>query len=74
MRIYAECHGPKRQFFSDTVAGAAVDDALQEETIAEHEAAANPTAPLTRSAGLDAATWYGNMNTTIGDTRKVADT
>jgi hypothetical protein len=34
--------------------------------------AANPSAPLTPNTGLDAATWYGDMSTTIGDTRKVA--
>jgi hypothetical protein len=32
----------------------------------------NPSAPLTRNTGLDAATWYDMMSTTIGDTRKIA--
>jgi hypothetical protein len=31
----------------------------------------SPSAPLTRNAGLDAVTWYGDMSTTIGDTHKV---
>jgi hypothetical protein len=29
--------------------------------------------PLTGNTGLNAATWYADMSTTIGDTRKVAD-
>jgi hypothetical protein len=28
--------------------------------------------PLTRTTGLDAATWYSDMSTTISDTNKVA--
>jgi hypothetical protein len=44
-----------------------------QETRAEYQAAASPSAPPTRNPGLDAATWYGDMTTTIGDTRKVAD-
>jgi hypothetical protein len=54
------------------VAGAAVDRADQKEALAEQAAAANPSAPLTRNTGLDAATWYADMSTTVGDTRKVA--
>jgi hypothetical protein len=66
--------GPaEQQLFTNTVAGAAVDMAASQETLAETQAAANPSAPLTRNAGLNAATWYGDMSTTIGDTRIVAD-
>jgi hypothetical protein len=50
-----------------------VDFATSDKIQAEQQAAANPSAPLTRKTGLDAATWYGEMSTTIGDTRKVAD-
>ena len=49
-----------------------MDRAAAQETLAEYAAAARPSAPLTRIAGLDAATWYGDMSTTIGDTRTVA--
>ena len=59
------------RLFTDTVAGAAVDRADAEENLAE--AYASPTAPLTRTAGLHAATWYGDMSTTIADMRMVAD-
>ncbi len=62
-----------QQLFANTVSGAAVDRATAQEILAEQEAAASPPAPLTRNAGLDAATWYADMSTTIGDTRKVAD-
>jgi hypothetical protein len=55
------------------VAGAAVDHAAEQESLAEHEAAVSPSAPLTSNAGLDAVAWYGDMSTTIGDIRKVAD-
>ena len=61
----------EQQLFANTVAGAAVDHAAAQETLPQHAAAANPSAPLTRNTGLDAATWYGDMSTTIGDTRKV---
>jgi hypothetical protein len=61
-----------QQFFANTVSGPAVDRAAVQETLAESAAAAHPSAPLTRSAGLDAATWYADMSTTIDDTRTVA--
>jgi hypothetical protein len=61
----------ERQLFANTVSGAAVDHAAWQEALAEQAAAANPLAPLTRNTVLDAATWYGDMSTTIGDTRKV---
>jgi len=65
--------GPaEQQLFANTVAGAAVDLAAAQETLAESQAAAHPSAPLTRNTGLDAAAWYGDMSTTIGDTRTVA--
>jgi hypothetical protein len=63
----------EQQFFSNTVSGPAVDSASVQETLAESTAATNPPAPLTRNTGLDAATWYGDMSTTIDDTRQVAD-
>jgi hypothetical protein len=63
----------EQQFFSNTVSGPAVDSASAQETLAVAAAATNPPAPLTRNTGLDAATWYGDMSTTIDDTRKVAD-
>jgi hypothetical protein len=63
----------EQQFFLNTVSGSAVDRASAQETLAEAAATAKPSAPLTRNTGLDAATWYGNMSTTIDDTRQVAD-
>jgi len=63
----------EHQLFANTVAGAAVNQATAQDILAEQAAAANPSAPPTRNTGLDAATWYGDMGTTIGDTRKVAD-
>jgi hypothetical protein len=62
----------EQQLFANTVAGLAVDRATAQEILAESAAAGRPPAPLTRNAGLDAATWYGDMSTTIGDTRTVA--
>ncbi len=61
----------EQQVFTNTEAGAAVDQAAAQETLAEYEAAASPSAPLTRT-GLDAATWYGDMSAAVGDTRQVA--
>jgi Nitrate and nitrite sensing len=63
----------EQQFFLNTVSGSAVDRASAQETLAEAAATAKPSAPLTRNTGLDAATWYGSMSTTIDDTRQVAD-
>jgi hypothetical protein len=63
----------EQQFFSNTVSGLAVDRSSAQETLAEAAAAAKPSAPLTQNTGLDAATWYGDMSTTIDDTRLVAD-
>jgi Nitrate and nitrite sensing len=63
----------EQQFFSNTVSGPAVDRASMQETLAEAAATAKPSAPLTRNTGLDAATWYADMSTTIDDTRQVAD-
>ncbi len=73
MTAFKTSAGPaKQQLFADTVAGAAADRAAAQETLAEQEAAASPSAPLTRNAGLNAATWYGGMSTTIAGMRKVA--
>ena len=63
----------EQQLFTNTVAGSAVDLTSAQETLAEAAATAHPSAPLTRITGLDAATWYGDMSTTIADTRTVAD-
>ena len=63
----------EQQFFLNTVSGPAVDSASAQETLAEAAATAKPSAPLTRNTGLDAATWYGDMSTTIDETRQVAD-
>jgi hypothetical protein len=57
----------EQQLFGNTVAGPAVDQAAAQEILAE----ASPSAPLTRIAGLNAATWYGDMSTTIAGMRKV---
>jgi len=58
----------EQRLFSNTVSGAAVQRALEAEARAE----AVPVAQLTGRFGLDAATWYADMSTTIGDTREVA--
>jgi len=63
----------EQELFANNVSGAVVDQAAEQEALAEQAAAASPSAPLTRNTGLDAATWYADMSTTIGDTRKVAD-
>jgi Nitrate and nitrite sensing len=63
----------EQQFFSNTVSGSAIDSASAQETLAMAAATANPSVPLTRNPGLDAATWYGDMSTTIDDTREVAE-
>jgi hypothetical protein len=60
----------EQRLFSNTVSGAAVDRALEAEARAE---AGIPVAQLTGRFGLDAATWYADMSTTIGDTREVAN-
>jgi hypothetical protein len=58
----------EQEFYSSTVSGRLVDVAAASEILAEQEAADHPPAPLT---GTDAATWYREMSTTVGDTRKV---
>jgi Nitrate and nitrite sensing len=63
----------EQQLFTNTVSGSAVDRASAQETLAEAAAAAKPSAPLGRNTGLDTATWYADMSTTIDDTRQVAD-
>ena len=69
----AAANTAEQQLFTSTVSGAAVDRATWQEDLAEQAAAADPAAPLTRQTGLSAATWYGDMSTTIGDTRQVTD-
>jgi hypothetical protein len=63
----------EQRLFTNTVSGPAVDSASAQETLAEAAAVEHPPALLTGNTGLDAATWYGDMSTTVGDTRKVAD-
>jgi hypothetical protein len=60
----------EQKLYATTVSGAAVDIASSSEILAEQQAAARPSVPLTRN-GLDAGTWYRDMSTTIDDTRKV---
>ena len=69
----AAANTAEQQLFTSTVSGAAVDRATWQEDLAEQAAAADPAAPLTRQTGLSAATWYGDMSTTIGDTRQVTN-
>ena len=59
----------EQRLFSNTVSGAAVERTLAAEARAE----ALSVAQLKGRFGLDAATWYGDMSTTIGDTREVAN-
>jgi Nitrate and nitrite sensing len=61
----------EQQLFYNTVAGAAVDRATTQEILAEAAAAGSRSAPLTRNGGLNAATWYADMRTTIADMRTV---
>ena len=61
----------EQQNFSNTVSGANVDVAANQEGLAESMAAANPNVALT--SRLNADTWYNDMGTTIGDTRHVAN-
>jgi hypothetical protein len=60
----------EQEFFSNTVSGSAVDTANSQEILAEQTAATSPSRPLTGD-GLNAATWYRGMSTTIGDMRRV---
>ena len=57
----------EQRLFSKTVTGVAVDRARDDVDLAE----AVPVAWLEGRSGLDAATWYRDMSTTIGDTRQV---
>jgi Nitrate and nitrite sensing len=67
----ASTNTAEQEFYSATVSGAAVDIASSNEILAEQKASARPSQPLTGETGLTAATWYRDMSTTIGDTRKV---
>jgi hypothetical protein len=67
----ASTNTAEQEFFSNTVSGQRVDIATSNEILAEQRAAASPRQPLTDGTGLDAATWYRDMSTAIGDTRKV---
>ena len=58
----------EQRLFWNTVSGA-----MNRAVVAETRAQAIPVAQLTGRFGLDAATWYADMSTTIGDTREVAN-
>ena len=59
----------ERRLYSNTVSGAAVERTL----VGVARAEAVPVAELTGRFGLDAATWFADASTTIGDTREVAN-
>ncbi len=64
----------EQQDFNNIVAGAPVDLARAQESLAESVATSSPSVPLTaNSSGLTAAGWYDNMKYTIDQTRQVAD-
>jgi len=65
----ASTNTTEQRLFSNTVSGVAVDRANADEARA---VSGVPVAQLTR-LGLDAAPWYGDKSTTIGDTREVAN-
>jgi DNA-binding PucR family transcriptional regulator len=67
--FYASADTTEQRLFSNTVSGAAVDRATAEAVRAESV----PMAQLTGRFELDAATWYADTSTTIGDTREVAN-
>ena len=60
---------PEQQYYSNTVSGAPVDVAASNEILAIQTATATPTAPLP----IDPGTWDRDMQTTIKDTRVVAN-
>ena len=67
----ASTNTTEQELYSNTVSGREVDIAASGEILADQKATASPRQPLTGDTGLDAATWYREMSTTIGDTRKV---
>jgi DNA-binding PucR family transcriptional regulator len=67
--FYASADTTEQRLFSNTVSGAAVERALAGPARAEEV----PVAQLAGRFGLDAATWYRDMSTAIGDTREVAN-
>jgi Nitrate and nitrite sensing len=67
--FYASADTTEQRLFSNTVSGAAVDRTTAEAGRAESV----PMAQLTGRFELDAATWYADTSTTIGDTREVAN-
>ena len=67
----ASANTTEQELYSNTVSGQTVDIASSNEILAEQRAATSPRQPLTGDTGLDAATWYHEMSTAIGDTRKV---
>jgi len=66
--LNATANQTEQEYFSRTVSGAQVDAATAQETLAE---AAPPAALTAHDSGLTASRWYGDMSTTISDTRKV---
>jgi signal transduction histidine kinase len=71
--FYASTSQAEQQNFNNTVSGPADDLAATQETLAEQIATATPDRPLTSHSGLTATSWYDNMQSTIGQTRQVAD-
>jgi signal transduction histidine kinase len=62
----------EQQVFTNTVAGTAVDQAQQDESLAESMAEQDPTAPLTRGGQLTPGGWLQEMNTAVQLTHDVA--
>jgi hypothetical protein len=64
---------PEQEYFTSTVSGPQVDSAATQQILAEAIGTSARATPLTaHGSGLTATRWYGDMSTTIGDTRKVA--
>lgn len=69
----ASTNEPEQEYFTSTVSGPQVDSAATQQILAEAMGTSARATPLTaHGSGLTASRWYGDMSTTIGDTRKVA--
>jgi signal transduction histidine kinase len=62
----------EQQVFTNTVAGTAVDQASQDETLAESMAEQSPNSALTRGGQLTPGGWNTEMTTTVNQTQSVA--
>jgi hypothetical protein len=68
----ASTNEPEQEYFTSTVSGPQVDAAATQQILAEAIGTSARATPLTaHDSGLTASRWYGDMSTTIGDTRKV---